>query len=62
MPEQYVIHVDPTIYPPRPGTPEAVPVTGSVRTGHVPEGQYFAMGDTATGSSRLAVLGTVPAR
>jgi len=58
MPEQYVIHVDPTIYPPRRSF-RAVPVTDQFGPVIVPEGQYFAMGTTATAPA-TRVLGTVP--
>ncbi len=60
MPEQYVIHVDPTIYPPRPQLPEPYRSRDQYGPYTVPEGQYFAMGDNRDRSSDSRYWGTVP--
>src|SRR6478672_9035107 len=60
MPEQYVIHVDPTIYPPRPQLPEPYRSRDQFGPYVVPANQYFAMGDNRDRSSDSRYWGTVP--
>ncbi|MDP9361568.1 MAG: signal peptidase I, partial [Acidobacteriota bacterium] len=60
MAEPYVIHVDPTIYPPRPQLPEPYRSRDQFGSYTVPEGQYFAMGDNRDRSSDSRYWGTVP--
>jgi len=60
MPEQYVIHVDPTIYPPRPQLPEPYRSRDQFGPYVVPPNQYFAMGDNRDRSSDSRYWGTVP--
>jgi signal peptidase I len=58
--EPYVIHVDSTIYPPRPQLPEPYRSRDQFSPYTVPERQYFAMGDNRDRSSDSRYWGTVP--
>lgn len=58
--EPYVIHDDPTIYPPRPALPEPYRSRDQFGPYTVAPGSYFAMGDNRDRSSDSRYWGTVP--
>jgi signal peptidase I len=60
QPEPYVIHDDPTIYPPRPALPEPYRSRDQMSPVLVQPGQYWAMGDNRDRSSDSRYWGTVP--